>query len=477
VRRTVQVVPSHHAALDPGRTSAPSEPTLPNTSSIKGTANPSLRDEIYTSASHEKTARAAEFSSIKRALSKDNIVIADSLNYIKGYRYQLWCEAKAAGTRCSVVHVAAREEECRKWNEDRLVAWGRQIEVDKPDEEETRRTQTQSAAQGENVMGELMPESHTAIYGDRVVQASIRSRSSSMEGSDGGGEDVTRRPLPDDTMTLKSLYISPQPKAEPEAASDASGPGLHSSQPDSSSRSSFPKPTDQIPQPSSSHPYAPSTLTALAMRYEPPSPFSRWDTPLFTIPSADEVPPVQEIWNAIYPPPVKALSKKARSQLPARSRLGHDHDRTNGNVPRANTATADSTHRGCTAPEDMVKPHAATVLPRATASDALQLLESATLDVIKALLAAHRIQALSSSTTELSFSVPLGGEGPPLSISLPIPSSVTLSQPMLQRLRRKYTQIQRGGIAHGVGHVRGGRQGIVQGFVEYLEAEFEADED
>lgn len=30
-------------------------------------------------------------------------MILDGMNYIKGYRYQLWCEAKALGTMCCVV--------------------------------------------------------------------------------------------------------------------------------------------------------------------------------------------------------------------------------------------------------------------------------------------------------------------------------------------------------------------------------------
>ena len=94
-KRTVQIIPSHHASAD-----EPYDADKPPTTE-------SLRDQIYNSAAQEKTARAAEFSAIKRAVSKDNIVIADGLNYIKGYRYQLWCEAKAAGTRCCVVHVAS----------------------------------------------------------------------------------------------------------------------------------------------------------------------------------------------------------------------------------------------------------------------------------------------------------------------------------------------------------------------------------
>lgn len=36
-------------------------------------------------------------------LGRDSFVILDGMNYIKGYRYQLWCEAKALGTTCCVV--------------------------------------------------------------------------------------------------------------------------------------------------------------------------------------------------------------------------------------------------------------------------------------------------------------------------------------------------------------------------------------
>lgn len=36
-------------------------------------------------------------------LGKDSIVIADGLNYIKGFRYQLYCESKASETPSCVV--------------------------------------------------------------------------------------------------------------------------------------------------------------------------------------------------------------------------------------------------------------------------------------------------------------------------------------------------------------------------------------
>lgn len=48
-------------------------------------------------------ARGVAYARARRALGKDSFVILDGMNYIKGFRYQLWCEAKAAGTGCCVV--------------------------------------------------------------------------------------------------------------------------------------------------------------------------------------------------------------------------------------------------------------------------------------------------------------------------------------------------------------------------------------
>lgn len=64
-----------------------------------------LNRDVYQEAQTEKDARATEYSAIKRALGKDTIVIADGLNYIKGFRYQLYCEAKAVQTPSCVVRI------------------------------------------------------------------------------------------------------------------------------------------------------------------------------------------------------------------------------------------------------------------------------------------------------------------------------------------------------------------------------------
>ncbi|KAI9847333.1 MAG: hypothetical protein M1838_000942 [Thelocarpon superellum] len=80
-----------------------------------------LSREIYRDARAEKDGRATEYSAIKRALTKDTIVIADGLNYIKGFRYQLYCEAKAMSTPSCVVHIGTPVATARVTNQ-RLLA-------------------------------------------------------------------------------------------------------------------------------------------------------------------------------------------------------------------------------------------------------------------------------------------------------------------------------------------------------------------
>lgn len=77
------------------------------------------RNESYANMPSEKNLRGVLRSEVDRSLSRDNIIIVDSLNSIKGYRYELWCLARAAGTRYCVLHSDVDETNCRKWNEER----------------------------------------------------------------------------------------------------------------------------------------------------------------------------------------------------------------------------------------------------------------------------------------------------------------------------------------------------------------------
>ncbi|KAL1366793.1 hypothetical protein HN51_020859 [Arachis hypogaea] len=77
------------------------------------------RNESYANMPSEKNLRGVLRSEVDRSVAKDNIIIVDSLNSIKGYRYELWCLARAAGIRYCVVYCDVEENNCRKWNEER----------------------------------------------------------------------------------------------------------------------------------------------------------------------------------------------------------------------------------------------------------------------------------------------------------------------------------------------------------------------
>ena len=59
----------------------------------------------------EKKNRAAFLAAVERAVSPDCLVIADAGNEIKGFRYQLYCVARACSTPHCCVHILASEED------------------------------------------------------------------------------------------------------------------------------------------------------------------------------------------------------------------------------------------------------------------------------------------------------------------------------------------------------------------------------
>lgn len=68
----------------------------------------------------EKDARAALYGAVKRVLSDKDIVILDGLNYIGGWRYQLYCEAKALRTPSCLLQVGCSQDWAKQRNEERL---------------------------------------------------------------------------------------------------------------------------------------------------------------------------------------------------------------------------------------------------------------------------------------------------------------------------------------------------------------------
>ena len=67
----------------------------------------------------EKTLRADLKGQVIRDLTKETVVILDALNYIKGYRYELYCASKSVKTTQVTVHCDISPPTSWQWNESR----------------------------------------------------------------------------------------------------------------------------------------------------------------------------------------------------------------------------------------------------------------------------------------------------------------------------------------------------------------------
>ena len=73
--------------------------------------------ECYSNSTEEKLTRGALKSEFdKYVKDPTQLVILDSMNYIKGFRYELHCISKAAGQKHGVVWTLCREDVAKAWN-------------------------------------------------------------------------------------------------------------------------------------------------------------------------------------------------------------------------------------------------------------------------------------------------------------------------------------------------------------------------
>ena len=77
------------------------------------------KNETFVSNKDEKMARGDLKSSAERLLSPEAIVILDTLNYIKGCRYELFCLAKHVKTPHCIVQCGTSRETAKQWNSSR----------------------------------------------------------------------------------------------------------------------------------------------------------------------------------------------------------------------------------------------------------------------------------------------------------------------------------------------------------------------
>jgi protein KTI12 len=174
----------------------------------------------------------------------------------------------------------------------------------------------------------------------------------------------------------------------------------------------------------STEPYEPDNWDNLVFRYEEPNPMTRWDSPLFTLIWEDDEAQTTKVFSDLW----DAIAGEARK------------------VVRPNQATI---QRG-----------------REESGDYLYLLDRETSDVVKRIVEAQR-----EGDNVDEVRIPSGSSE--LTIYLPAGKKVGL--PQLQRLRRAFMGLNRGGIGlEAVGDMKSSR--LRDTFVTYLNDAFEKDE-
>lgn len=78
----------------------------------------------------EKSTRGSIKATVERSVTKEVTIIVDSLNYIKGFRYELYCLARAAATPHLVIYCETPKETILDWNSKRETGkWPEQMYV------------------------------------------------------------------------------------------------------------------------------------------------------------------------------------------------------------------------------------------------------------------------------------------------------------------------------------------------------------
>lgn len=97
-----------------------SDETLSISRSVYDLSPDKVPEHTRSANASEKDARASIYAAVRRVLSPRDIVVLDHLNYIKGWRYQLFCEAKNISTPSCVLQIGCSVEGARAVNEARL---------------------------------------------------------------------------------------------------------------------------------------------------------------------------------------------------------------------------------------------------------------------------------------------------------------------------------------------------------------------
>jgi len=94
--KRVEVISDHSLAISP---------SVYNGTSFPADLHRAISNSaIFSDSASEKPARGTIFTNLQRKLAVDCVLILDSLNYIKGFRYQIYCAAREMKLRTCTVH-------------------------------------------------------------------------------------------------------------------------------------------------------------------------------------------------------------------------------------------------------------------------------------------------------------------------------------------------------------------------------------
>merc|ERR1712137_905216 len=80
------------------------------------------KNEVYCDANKEKEVRSTLKSEMQRLINADDILILDAGNYIKGYRYELYCASKSSKTTQCTLHCDTSSKMAWDWNMQRPIS-------------------------------------------------------------------------------------------------------------------------------------------------------------------------------------------------------------------------------------------------------------------------------------------------------------------------------------------------------------------
>ena len=234
---------------------------------------------VYGDSAREKALRGALRAAVERRLSRHDVVILDSLNYIKGFRYELYCLARAARTPLCLVYCVRPGD----------LSGGPRV-ADAVD--------------------------HRGLN----LSVSWRPRTEERGRPLAVGTPVLREPQAVDSVASGRTQAVVPKELEPEETGVLDLPAPVTSEFDTCEKrmvSTF---------------YSPELMEALTLRFEAPDSRNRWDRPLFTLVGLEEPLPLAEIRAALFENQAPPPHQSTQSQPLASGSFLHQLDQVTSQV-------------------------------------------------------------------------------------------------------------------------------------------------